>query len=139
MMSNLIRTLVIPFVLFSNISFANDELSKAISSSVHVTGTMTATKFSALLQQDFKSVIINRPDAEPGNQVTFQTLKLLATNENIPIIYQPVTSGHITRTDIEQFATYYNELPKPILLVCRSGTRSNALFNQAKALGLLNE
>lgn len=139
MMSNIIRMILIYLILFSNYSFANDDLSKAISPTVYVTGQMTTTKFSALLQQNFKSVIINRPDVEIDNQVTARALTLLAANQDIPVIYQPVRSGHITQADIEKFATYYNALPKPILLVCRSGARSTTLFNQAKNLGLLDE
>ncbi len=53
-------------------------------------------------------------------------------------MYQPVDSGKISQTDVQEFAKYYNELPKPILMICRSGSRSTALFNQAKAQGLLD-
>jgi sulfide:quinone oxidoreductase len=55
------------------------------------------------------------------------------------VIYQPVNSGKIYQTDILEFAKYYNELPKPILMICRSGARSSALFHQAKSQGLLHE
>lgn len=55
------------------------------------------------------------------------------------VIYQPVVSGQISQANIEEFARYYNELHKPILMVCRSGTRSVALFNQAKSQGLIHE
>jgi protein tyrosine phosphatase (PTP) superfamily phosphohydrolase (DUF442 family) len=55
------------------------------------------------------------------------------------VIYQPVVSGQLSQANIEEFARYYNELPKPILMVCRSGTRSAALFNQARSQGLIHE
>ena len=55
------------------------------------------------------------------------------------MIYQSVNSGKISQTDILEFAKYYNELPKPILMICRSGSRSSALFHQAKFQGLLHE
>ena len=45
----------------------------------------------------------------------------------------------VFKTDVIEFAKYYNELSKPILMICRSGTRSALLFNKAKKLGLLNE
>lgn len=47
--------------------------------------------------------------------------------------------GKVSKTDVIVFAKYYNELPKPILMICRSRTRSSILFNEAKKLGLLNE
>ncbi len=46
------------------------------------------------------------------------------------MIYQPVSSGKISQTDIIEFAKYYNDLPKPILMICRSGSRSSALFHR---------
>jgi uncharacterized protein (TIGR01244 family) len=123
-------------------SFAQTEniaLSTSLTQSVSVTGQMNTDKFKNLMQQGFKSVIVNRPDQEAGNLVTVSQLRSIAEEANVSVIYQPVTSGKITQTDIEEFAKYYNELPKPILMVCRSGTRSKALFNQAKEQGLLNE
>lgn len=113
--------------------------STALSSAVSTAGQMNADKFSGLLKQGFKSVIVNRPDDETGNTVTVSELRNIAEKAHVSVIYQPVTSGKISQTDIAEFAKYYQELPKPILMICRSGTRSAALFNQAKAQGLLHE
>ena len=114
-------------------------LSKALNKNVSVTGNMTAEKFNNLMQQGFKSVIVNRPDQESENMITASELRTLSEKSNISLIYQPVISGQITDTDAKEFAKYYNSLPKPILLVCKSGNRSTVLFNKAKSLGLLNE
>ena len=120
-------------------SFAELPQSTALTPQVSVAGQMNLDKFSALLKQGFKSVIVNRPDQENGNLVSVSQLREVAEKAHVSVIYQPVDSGKISQTDIQEFAKYYNELTKPILLVCRSGTRSTALFNQAKAQGLLNE
>lgn len=114
-------------------------LSKPLTEQVSVTGQMTTDKFNQLLKQGFKSIIVNRPDDEQGNQTSEQQLRHIANEAQINFVYQPVTSGKITQTDIVKFAHYYNDLPKPILMICRSGSRSTFLFNQAKAQGLLNE
>lgn len=119
--------------------FATEMLSKTLTPLVSVSGQMSYEKFSELMQQGFKSVIVNRPDDEDGNLLKVSNLRDIAENQHVSVIYQPVTSGKISQTDIVEFAKYYNELPKPILMVCRSGTRSSALFNQAKSQGLLNE
>ena len=111
-----------------------------MNSKVSVTGQMTTDKFSSLLKQSqFKSVIVNRPDDEQGNEVTVLQLRSIAEKSHVSVVYQPVVSGKISQTDVREFAKYYNELPKPILMVCRSGARSTALFNQAQAQGLLND
>ncbi|RKG52913.1 hypothetical protein D7V64_07895 [Acinetobacter cumulans] len=120
-------------------AFAELPQSTALTPQVSVAGQMNLDKFSALLKQGFKSVIVNRPDQENGNVVSVSQLREVAEKAHVSVIYQPVDSGKISQTDIQEFAKYYNELTKPILLVCRSGTRSTALFNQAKAQGLLNE
>ncbi|MCO8092143.1 beta-lactamase hydrolase domain-containing protein [Acinetobacter pseudolwoffii] len=119
--------------------FAANDLSRALTSTVSVTGQMTTSKFQQLIQQGFKSVIVNRPDQETGNSVTVSQLRSIAEKSQVSVIYQPVVSGQLSQANIEEFARYYNELPKPILMVCRSGTRSVALFNQAKSQGLLHE
>ena len=126
-------------MLTAPLSFATTEFSKALNKSVSVTGQMTTDKFKILMQQGFKSVIVNRPDQEAGNLTSANELRNLAEKAQISLIYQPVISGKITETDVQEFAKYYNSLPKPILLVCKSGSRSTVLFNQAKSAGLINE
>ena len=122
------------------VSFANENaLSQALTPNVSVTGQMTVEKFQKLIQQGFKSVIVNRPDQEAGNMTSASTLRNLAEQAKLSLIYQPVSRGQITQQDVREFSKYYNSLPKPILLVCKSGSRSKLLFNQAQSLGLINE
>lgn len=117
----------------------NDILSKTLNAQVSVAGQMTTDKFQQLIKAGFKSVIVNRPDQEQGNTVSVAQLRQIAEQSQVSVIYQPILSGKISQTDVTEFAKYYNELPKPILMVCRSGSRSSVLFNQAKSQGLLNE
>ena len=117
----------------------NDILSKTLNAQVSVAGQMTTDKFQQLLKDGFKSVIVNRPDQEQGNTVSVAQLRQIAEQSQVSVIYQPILSGKVSQTDVIEFAKYYNELPKPILMVCRSGSRSSILFNQAKSQGLLNE
>ena len=117
----------------------NDILSKTLNAQVSVAGQMTTDKFQQLIKAGFKSVIVNRPDQEQGNTISVTQLRQIAEQSQISVIYQPILSGKISQTDVIEFAKYYNELPKPILMVCRSGSHSSILFNQAKSQGLLNE
>ena len=117
----------------------NDILSKTLNAQVSVAGQMTTDKFQQLIKDGFKSVIVNRPDQEQGNTVSVAQLRQIAEQSQVSVIYQPILSGKISQTDVIEFAKYYNELPKPILMVCRSCSRSSILFNQAKSQGLLNE
>lgn len=128
-------------ILFTSTSMCLAEvpLSTALNGKISVTGQMTTEKFKALMQQGFKSVIVNRPDHEQGNLTSANELRGIAEKSRISLIYQPVSSDQISETDVQEFAKYYNSLPKPILLVCKSGNRSTILFNQAKSAGLLYE
>lgn len=120
--------------------FAQTEsLSKALNTQVSVSGQMTTAKFRDLLQDGFKSVIVNRPDQETGNLVSVNQLRSIAEQAHVGVIYQPINAGKVFQTDVVEFAKYYHELPKLILMICRSGSRSSVLFNQAKSQGLLNE
>ena len=120
--------------------FAQTEsLSKALNTQVSVSGQMTTAKFRDLLQDGFKSVIVNRPDQETGNLVSVNQLRNIAEQAHVGVIYQPINAGKVFQTDVVEFAKYYHELPKPILMIRRSGSRSSVLFNQAKSQGLLNE
>lgn len=125
--------------LVSPLSLADEALSRTLNPTVSVTGNMTTDKFSQLMQQGFKSVIVNRPDQESGNKVSVHELREIAEANRVGVIYQPVTSGKITQIDVQEFASYYNDLPKPILMVCKSGNRSASLYQQAKDQGLLDE
>ena len=136
----LLRSLLLSASLLCSFPAMAENDSIALNSKLSVAGQMTADKFSALLKQHhFKYVIVNRPDQEQGNAVTVNELRNIAEKSQVSVIYQPVTSGKISQTDIIEFAKYYQELPKPILMICKSGSRSAALFNQAKAQGLLHE
>ncbi|APX63781.1 beta-lactamase hydrolase-like protein [Acinetobacter schindleri] len=123
---------------FATLSFSA-ELSRPLTPTVSVAGQMNSTKFQELMKQGFKSVIVNRPDQEIGNEVSVSQLRTIAEQYHASVIYQPVISGQITQQNIEEFSKYYNELPKPILIVCRSGTRSAALYYKAKDQGLIHE
>lgn len=91
-------------------------------------------------EKGFKSVINNRPDFEGGpEQPTSAQIEEAARAANLDYVFQPVISGQITQLDVETFARHFNELPKPVLMFCRTGNRSNNLFQLAKQMDLLND
>lgn len=51
-----------------SLSHAQNDI-QALNTQVSVAGQMNAAKFSQLMRQGFKSVIVNRPDQEMGNAV----------------------------------------------------------------------
>ena len=141
MIKQLLTTCILCSVLLNSTSlFAQKtQMLQALSENLTVSGQLDNKTFQLLLKQGFKSVIVNRPDQEMGNNVSVSQLRNIAEQSHVSVIYQPIDNGKITQTDIIEFSKYYNELPKPILMICKSGQRSSELFNEARKQGLLHE
>lgn len=93
---------------------------------------MAAADMQAVADAGFKSVIINRPDYEGGpDQPSSADVIAAAKQAGLTIKYQPVVSGAITPTDVQQFAALLKEMPAPILAFCRSGGRCTQLYRSA--------
>lgn len=81
----------------------------------------------------FRTIIANRPDFEEPGQPAMSDLEAAATSAGLNWVYQPVQSGNILDSDVEQFAGIYDQVEKPILAFCRSGTRCCALWAMSQS------
>lgn len=103
-------------------------------------GQIGPQQVDQIVEKGFKSVINNRPDFEGGSeQPTSAQIEEASRNVGLDYVYQPVISGQITEIDVRTFANHYNELPKPILMFCRTGSRANNLYQIAKQMDLLDD
>ena len=83
----------------------------------------------------FRSVVNNRPDFEGGpGQPTSAAVEAAARAAGLEYRYVPVASAYQTPEQVAEFARVMEELPRPVLLFCRSGARSARLYQQAQAL-----
>ena len=81
----------------------------------------------------FRSVINNRPDFEHDqDQPTSADIQRAAEAAGLVYRFQPVDSAHHSAEDIATFAALLQELPRPLLVFCRSGARSTRLFLSAQ-------
>jgi uncharacterized protein (TIGR01244 family) len=84
----------------------------------------------------FRSVVNNRPDFEHGpDQPTSAAIEAAAKAAGLEYRHLPVAGGYQSPEEIEAFARLLEELPRPLLVFCRSGARSTRLFLQAQQLG----
>lgn len=84
----------------------------------------------------FKSVVNNRPDFEHGpDQPTSSAIQAAAEAAGLQYRHLPVAGGYQSPEEIAAFARLLEELPRPLLMFCRSGARSTRLFVQAQQLG----
>ena len=111
-----------------------------MSENVGFAGQISPEQVVQVAEKGFKSIINNRPDMEGGpEQPTSAQIEDAARVAEVDYVYQPVVAGQITELDVRAFANHFNELPKPILMFCRSGNRSNNLYQLAKQMDLLDD
>jgi uncharacterized protein (TIGR01244 family) len=106
-----------------------------IASDVCVAGQLDASAMAELARLGFRSVVNNRPDFEGGpEQPTSAQVEAAARAAGLEYRYLPVASGFQSPDEIAAFAKLAAELPRPLLLFCRSGARSARLFQAAQAV-----
>lgn len=111
-----------------------------MSEQVGFAGQIGPEHISQVVEKGFKSIINNRPDMEGGpEQPTSANIETSAQTAGLSYVYQPVVAGQITEADVRTFADHFNELPKPVLMFCRTGNRSNNLYQLAKQMDLLDD
>lgn len=86
----------------------------------------------AIAAAGFRSVLCNRPDGEDPGQPRYDAVAAAAAASGLTVRAVPVVSGQMTREDLDAFRTALDEMPKPILAYCRSGTRCTMLWSLAR-------
>jgi uncharacterized protein (TIGR01244 family) len=104
----------------------------AVSADVCVSPQLDVHDMAWVAQKGFRSVINNRPDFEEGDhQPTSAAIAAQAEALGLQYAFLPVAPGYQSPEEIARFAALIEELPKPILAFCRSGTRSGKLYHAA--------
>ena len=79
----------------------------------------------------FRSIMCNRPDGEDYGQPEFDAVAEAARAEGIDVRCVPIVSGMVTPQAAQDFAAALEDMPKPMLAYCRSGTRCTMLWSIA--------
>lgn len=109
-----------------------------MSSHVDFAGQILPTHMSEVHSRGYKAVINNRPDHEEAGQPTSEDMEQAAREHGLSYVHLPITPGHMSELDLEAFARHWSELPKPVLMFCRTGNRSSSLYHAAQERGLLD-
>jgi len=106
-----------------------------LSDSFAVSPQLAPQDMAAVAQAGYRSVIINRPDGEGGEQQPLSADVMQAARQaGLTIVYQPVVSGAMTDQDVVRFKQLLAELPAPVLAYCRSGTRCTNLYQASQKI-----
>lgn len=109
---------------------------QAIDTGVCVAPQLQPEAMAEAARAGFRSVVNNRPDFEGGaGQPTSAQLEAAAHAVGLEYRHLPVNGAFQTPEQIAAFAAMAAQLPRPLLLFCRSGARSTKLYQAAQALG----
>ena len=106
---------------------------KEISPKITVSPQVTEKDMAEIKAKGFRTIICNRPDGEGADQPSFEEIDAAAKLAGIEARYLPVQSGMVTDEDVAAFRDALEELPRPLLAYCRSGTRSATLWSLSEA------
>jgi len=106
---------------------------KSISSSLSVCPQITAQDVQKIADLGFRSIVCNRPDGEGADQPVFDEIEVAAKKLGLETRYLPVISGKVSDEDADAFGKAMNEIPRPVLAYCRTGTRCATLWSLSQA------
>jgi uncharacterized protein (TIGR01244 family) len=107
----------------------------AIAADVCVAPQLTPESMAEVARLGFRSVVNNRPDFEHGaDQPTSAQIEAAARAAGLEYRHLPVSGAYQSPEEIAAFAALAAELPRPLLMFCRSGARSTKLYQAAQAL-----
>lgn len=84
---------------------------------------------AAIAEAGFRSILCNRPDGEEFGQCAYDAVAEAAQAAGLAVRSVPIVSGMLSEADLAAFRAALDELPKPILAYCRSGTRCTMLWS----------
>src|SRR5262245_51635166 len=91
-------------------------------------GKLDRTDIEALAELGVRTIINNRPDGEDPGQLPAADARRIAEAHGIAYHHIPITAATLTRADVDAFAAALASAPQPIIVHCRSGTRSTLLW-----------
>lgn len=106
---------------------------RTISADLSVTGQIQPQDLNRIAAAGYKSVICNRPDGEEPAQPAWLDLSVVAEANGMQARYIPVNGDKTVDFQKDAFAKALAEMPKPILAFCRTGNRSEKLFEAVQA------
>ena len=105
---------------------------QAIAADVCVAPQLRPEAMVEAARAGFRSVVNNRPDYEEGaGQPTSAMIEAAAIAAGLQYRHLPVSPKDQTPEQAAAMARLLQELPRPLLMFCRSGARSTRLYQLA--------
>ncbi len=102
---------------------------KKITERVSVAPQIDPKDMPEIAAAGYRAIICNRPDGEGADQPSFEEIEIAAKAAGIEARYVPVQSGMVHDGDVTAFSDVLEEVQRPVLAYCRTGTRSATLWS----------
>ena len=107
---------------------------RALADDVYVGPQLTPAAMAEAARVGFRAVVNNRPDFEGGpEQPTNAQIEAAAVAAGLAYRHLPVSGAFQSPADAAAMAQLLQELPRPLLMFCRSGARSARLYALAQS------
>ena len=110
-----------------------------MSHQVSFAGQITPEQVQEIADQGFKTIINNRPDGEAPDQPTSADIEVAAKAAGLAYKEISFAGSELNLQHVEDFADYFNQAEQPVLMFCRTGNRSNGLYEAAKQMDKLDD
>lgn len=109
---------------------------RPIATDVCVAPQLDPAAMAEVARMGFRSVVNNRPDFEHDRQQpTSAAIEAAAKAAGLEYRHLPVSGGYQSPEQAAAMARLLEELPRPLLMFCRSGSRSAHLYTLAQQAG----
>jgi uncharacterized protein (TIGR01244 family) len=109
---------------------------KWLSDQFAAAGQIAPADIAAVAAHGFRTIVNNRPDGEGGaDQPRSEDLRKAAESAGLSYVYLPVVSGQMTAEQVMAMAVALRDAQGPVFAFCRSGARTEYLFQMTKRLG----
>lgn len=112
---------------------------RKLNNNLFVADQLLLRDLNDLSQYGINSIICNRPDDEGEEHLSSDFAGKKSLELNLNFKYLPVNSANITEKDVENQRQAIKDLPLPILMYCKSGTRCATLWALTEANGQNND
>jgi len=96
---------------------------------LYISGQITPEMLDDLAAHGIRSLMCNRPDNEEAGQPSFAQIEAAAKAVGIDVRHVPIPHGQVSQAAADAFVDALKALPTPVLAYCRSGARSNGMYN----------
>lgn len=110
-----------------------------MSHQVSFAGQITPEQVQEIADQGFKTIINNRPDGEAPDQPKSADIEAAAKAAGLAYKEISFAGSELNLQHVEDFADYFNQAEQPVLMFCRTGNRSNGLYEAAKQMDKLDD